>query len=134
MCLHERVSGLSVCEHVFGQDEVAVRSYKADRRRFGRFYYRFPNGEAGIDVYGRVTGFLGSMYREHARPRADNLLIVTHGLTMRLFLMRWYRWPVDMFEKTDNPPNCGMVVMERDGANKFRLVQDAGIVGGRFKF
>ena len=93
-------------------------------------------GEAGIDVYGRVTGFLGSVYREHDRfdPPVSNILIVTHGLTMRLFLMRWYRWTVEMFEKTDNPPNCGLVVMNRDRYGRFHLTEDAGIVGKRFCF
>jgi broad specificity phosphatase PhoE len=112
------------------QNEVAVRFFKAERRRFGRFYYRFPSGEAGIDVYGRVTGFFGSLYREHARPKADNVLIITHGLTMRLFLMRWYRWTVEKFENTGNPMNCGLVVMEKDVSGRLQLVHDAGIVDG----
>jgi hypothetical protein len=38
----------------------------------------------------RVTGFLGTLYREHSVPKTDNVLIVSHGLTMRLFLMRWW--------------------------------------------
>ena len=33
------------------------------RRAFGRFWYRFPNGESGADVYLRVTLFLGTMFR-----------------------------------------------------------------------
>lgn len=94
--------------------------------------FALPAGEAGIDVYGRVTGFMSSMYREHSRPRAKNIVIVSHGLLIRLFLMRWYRWEVDMFDKTDNPPNCGIVVMQRDSLGKFALVEDAGIVNGRF--
>ncbi len=28
-----------------------------ERQRFGRFYYRFPNGESGADVYDRLTIF-----------------------------------------------------------------------------
>ena len=28
-----------------------------DRQRFGRFWYRFPNGESGADVYDRLTIF-----------------------------------------------------------------------------
>ena len=88
-----------------------------------------PPGEAGIDVYGRVTGFFGSLYREHSVPKTDNVLIISHGLTMRLFLMRWYRWTVEMFENTQNPPNCGLVIMERDANAKLRLVDDAGILG-----
>ena len=37
-----------------------------------------------------------------------NVIVVTHGITLRLFLMRWYQYTVDEFELTKNPPN-GMV-------------------------
>ena len=139
-----------VSEQQFGnfQNLQEVQFQKAERRRFGRFFYRFPHGvllffcflvvvrwllftgehcaahaaavnsppprcvtgvagcsgEAGIDVYGRVTGFLGTLYREHTRKRAQNLLIVTHGLCLRLFLMRWFRWSVSTFEFTHVRP------------------------------
>lgn len=29
---------------------------KAVRARYGRFFYRFPNGESAADVYDRITG------------------------------------------------------------------------------
>jgi len=29
---------------------------KAARIRYGRFFYRFPNGESAADVYDRITG------------------------------------------------------------------------------
>ena len=41
------------------------------------------------------------------------LLVVTHGLTGRLFLMRWFHWTVEKFEETYNPPNGALMVMER---------------------
>ncbi len=53
---------------------------------------------------GRVTGFLGTLYREHSVPKTDNVLIVSHGLTMRLFLMRWFRWTVEMCVPLPRPP------------------------------
>ena len=42
-----------------------------ERREFGSFYYRFPEGESGADVYDRVTDFLGSLNREF-KVRAQN--------------------------------------------------------------
>ncbi len=30
---------------------------KAERLRFCRFFYRFPNGESGADVYNRIRAF-----------------------------------------------------------------------------
>ena len=39
------------------QDAEGKKREKADRLRFGRFYYRFPDGESGADVYDRLTIF-----------------------------------------------------------------------------
>ncbi len=35
------------------QDAEGKQREKAERLRFGRFFYRFPNGESGADVYDR---------------------------------------------------------------------------------
>jgi hypothetical protein len=35
------------------QDAEGKKREKAERLRFGRFFYRFPNGESGADVYDR---------------------------------------------------------------------------------
>ena len=31
---------------------------REDRMKFGRFFFRFPNGEAGTDVFDRVSDFI----------------------------------------------------------------------------
>ena len=33
-----------------------MRVDKALRLRYGRFFYRFPDGESAADVYDRITG------------------------------------------------------------------------------
>ena len=38
------------------QDREKMRAEKAIRLRYGRFFYRFPNGESAADVYDRITG------------------------------------------------------------------------------
>jgi bisphosphoglycerate-dependent phosphoglycerate mutase len=38
------------------QDREKMRVEKEARRRYGRFFYRFPNGESAADVYDRITG------------------------------------------------------------------------------
>lgn len=64
-----------------------------------QFYYRFPEGESGGDVYDRVSTFLESLFRQMTtRRRADNVVVVSHGLTNRLFLMRFFRLTVEHFE------------------------------------
>ena len=52
-------------------NNLKVVKYMNERREFGSFYYRFPEGESGADVYDRVTDFLGSLNREF-KVRAQN--------------------------------------------------------------
>lgn len=33
-----------------------MKIQKAARKQYGRFFYRFPNGESAADVYDRITG------------------------------------------------------------------------------
>ena len=118
-------------EQQFGnfQNVRLVQGAREERKRFGRFYYRFPQGESGLDVYNRVTSFIATLFRDFSNDviaRDDlNVIIVTHGLTMRLFLMRWFHYTIGDFEESFNPPNGGLVVMERqvfeDGRTLYSL-------------
>ncbi len=104
------------------QDPVDIAEQKAERDRYGHFYYRFSNGESGSDVYDRVSTFLESMHRNFETPTAPrNVVIVTHGLTMRLFCMRWFHWSVDYFESLDNPENAQPVVLLRQKDLHYKL-------------
>lgn len=44
----------------------------------------------------------------------QNVVIIAHGLLLRLFIGRWFRVPMEVFETMLNPPNCAIVVLERD--------------------
>ncbi|MER7482098.1 histidine phosphatase family protein [Streptomyces sp. NPDC126510] len=100
------------------QDRDEVRLQKAYRDAYGHFFYRFAQGESGADVYDRVGGFLESLFRSFEDPEhPPNVLIVTHGLAMRLFCMRWFHWTVAEFESLSNPGNgeVRMLVLGDDG-------------------
>lgn len=89
------------------QDLSRTDRVRTERDAFGHFYYRFENGESGADVYDRVSTFLETMHRDFDHPDyPPAALVVTHGLTMRLFCMRWFHWTVDYFESLENPGNC----------------------------
>lgn len=118
----EQIAGaqeeVQIREQDFGnfQDASAKEKEKAERLRFGRFFYRFPNGESGADVYDRITIFEDHMIRDINAGRFSNdtsLVLVTHGLATRVFLMRWFHWTVDQFLKVYNPPNAAPIVLER---------------------
>lgn len=71
------------------QDAADIAEQKALRDRYGHFYYRFTHGESGADVYDRASSFLGSMFgRFESSATARNVVIVSHGLTMRLLCMQ----------------------------------------------
>ncbi|KAJ4837072.1 hypothetical protein Tsubulata_008449 [Turnera subulata] len=122
-------------EQDFGnfQDREKMRVEKVFRQLYGRFFYRFPNGESAADVYDRITakGFretlradidIGRFQPPGERSQNMNVVIVSHGLTLRVFLMRWYKWTVQQFEGLHNFNNAGMIVMEKGYGGRYSLL------------
>lgn len=102
-------------EQDFGnfQDPELMDRTLLERQQFGRFYFRFPNGEAGTDVYDRMASFITYLFRsmedrgyfeapstggKRNKP-VQNYILVTHGLLMRIFCMCYLRWTVSEFEQ-----------------------------------
>jgi len=106
-------------EQDFGnfQDPTCKRREMKERLEFGRFFYRFPDGESGADVYDRITIFEDHLVRDINAGRFaqgnTNLVLVTHGLALRIILMRWFHWTVDQFLNVYNPGNCEPIILER---------------------
>jgi broad specificity phosphatase PhoE len=98
----------------------------AERNKFGTFYYRIKDGESCADVYDRMSDFLHSLYRDFEKPHfPPNVIIVTHGMALRIFLMRWFRWTVEEFDSYRNPRNCEMVEMLLDNSTgKYKIVTE----------
>jgi broad specificity phosphatase PhoE len=93
------------------------------RESFSTFYYRVPDGESGADVYDRVSSFLDTLFRDFNKvDYPQNTLIITHGLTLRLFLMRWLHWTVEDFENLHNPRNCQIVVLRKKVDERYELI------------
>jgi broad specificity phosphatase PhoE len=81
------------------------------RKTHGWFYYRFRGGESPADCYDRTSSFLESMMRQVERKKAERVLIVTHGLTIRCFVMRFMHLTVEEFDVLANPPNCAIITI-----------------------
>mgnify|MGYP005991740957 CR=1 FL=1 len=106
--------------------------YWKERREYGKFFFRIPEGESGADVYDRVSSFFDTLHRVFRYEKFDSntcILIVTHGVTLRSFLMRWFRWGVDTFERSQNPANAAFVQMVRVGSNYRLTHSSAEIIG-----
>lgn len=96
-----------------------------ERDEFSTFYFRIPDGESGADVYDRVTTFLDTLHRDFEKHNfPDNVLIVSHGMTIRLFLMRWFHWSVEEFESLHNPKNCQIIIMEKQTDDHYTLISE----------
>jgi broad specificity phosphatase PhoE len=94
-----------------------------ERDNYSTFYFRIPDGESGADVYDRVSTFLETLHRDFEKPDyPQNTLIVTHGMTLRLFLMRWFHWTVEEFENLRNPHNGQVVIMQRETNERYSLI------------
>lgn len=63
------------------------------------------------------------------------VVIVSHGLLIRLFIGRWFRIPTEKIELLQNPPNCSLIVLERaQETTDFRLTEiSKALFGSAFK-
>ena len=120
-----------VREQEFGNVQTAetMREYRHIRNEVGRFWFRFPEGESGADVYSRVAACLQSLKalntRKHHEP-VDTVIVVTHGLTMRLMLCAEMSWSPDTFHTIRNPANCELWVLQRSSTGRYEIDVNAG--------
>jgi len=118
-----------VREQEFGNFQIKDDMLRHSKvaQEVGRFYYRRPTGESGCDVYDRAASFWDSLLCDAINPQNlfahrsdvdDALLIVTHGLTMRILLMRYFNWSPQTFDAVYNPGNGDMWVLVKDEARR----------------
>lgn len=99
-----------------------------EQQQYGPFFYRFPHGESGADVGDRVSSFLDVFQREKAAfPPNTNVVIMTHDLTIRMFIKRWFHLTVDTFHKMRSVPTSTPIELFRTPHDhfKFKLTQDS---------
>jgi broad specificity phosphatase PhoE len=49
--------------------------------------------------------------RQAARKECNRALVVTHGLAIRCFVMRFFHLTVEQFESMMNPKNCDVITI-----------------------
>lgn len=104
---------------------------KPKRAHEGHFWYRMDGGESAADCFDRTSDFLDSMMRQLerkqkiwsystspnplpqdiARRETRDVVIVTHGMIIRCFVMRFLHLTVEQFDATDTPGNCDIVTI-----------------------
>ena len=80
-------------------------------KTYGHFYYRYQGGESAADCYDRVSGFLESFVRSIKETQSQQALIVTHGLALRVFVMRFLYLKVEQFDQIANPHNADIITL-----------------------
>jgi len=91
-------------------------SQKDKREHEGFFWYRMDGGESGADCFERCATFLDSMMRQLKRKIGPNgstkdVVIVTHGMIIKCFVMRFMHLSVEQFDSIDTPGNCSIVTI-----------------------
>jgi len=92
-----------------GYFDVAGQHDRAEK--YGHFYYRYRGGESAADCFDRVSGFLDTFVRSIKSRRSKQALLVTHGLALRVFVMRFLHLTVEQFDKIANPHNADIVTL-----------------------
>lgn len=95
------------------REDGTMSSIQKARDEYSPFYYRFESGESCADVFDRVSDFLNTLHRDFQKKDfPENVIIVTHGMTMRLLIMKWLHLTVEEFEFLANPKNCEIWELE----------------------
>ena len=105
--------------------EEAFFKERAERKRHSPFFYRIKNGESGADVFDRVSSFLDTLHRDLARhPGTDAVIISSHGMTLLIFLMRFFHWTYEEHAEAQTFGNCGYVVLNPDAEGHYQISLD----------
>lgn len=81
------------------------------RNNSGKFYARPPDGESRADVAQRMRLFLQTIMHDIGSGN-DDVVIVGHGVTNRAFEMSFLHYPVEWFERSGNPGNADVTLVE----------------------
>lgn len=86
----------------------------------GEFYAPMPLGESRAQVADRVKTVFGTILRD-ANNGTDNFVIVSHGVTIRAFVMQWLHHSPEWFGKQPNPKNASIIRISSNGIDPYRV-------------
>jgi 2,3-bisphosphoglycerate-dependent phosphoglycerate mutase len=94
--------------------------YKKAEDNDGRFWAPMPMGESRCDVAERVHAVFGTFHRDAERHDIHDIIVVSHGVTIRAFVYAWVGYDWEWFETQRNPGNCSIWLLE-NGENRGML-------------
>jgi broad specificity phosphatase PhoE len=91
--------------------------YKKAEDNGGRFWAPMPMRESRCDVAERVHAMFGTFHRDAERHDIADIIVVSHGVTIRAFVYAWIGYGWEWFETQRNPGNCSIWLLE-NGENR----------------
>jgi broad specificity phosphatase PhoE len=88
--------------------------YKKNEDTCGRFWAAMPMGESRCNVAERVHTIFGTFHRDAERHDVHDIIVVSHGVTIRAFVYAWIGYDWEWFETSKNPDNCSIWLLEND--------------------
>uniref|UniRef100_A0A6B2LEY3 Phosphoglycerate mutase n=1 Tax=Arcella intermedia TaxID=1963864 RepID=A0A6B2LEY3_9EUKA len=79
----------------------------------GRFWANIPMGESRFDVCKRVYSLLNTIHKNAKAKKQNYNIIVSHGVTIRAFLMMYLGLQPEWMEECINPSNCSIRHIEK---------------------
>ncbi len=86
--------------------------YRKAEAHGGRFWAPMPMGESRCDVAERVHAIFGTFHRDAERQNVADIIVVSHGVTIRAFVYAWMGYDWEWFERAPNPNNCSIWLLE----------------------
>lgn len=91
--------------------EKHARFEGMDDKLKGEFFAPMPMGESRARVCDRVRTSFGTIHRAMDDGYSD-IVVVSHGVTIRCFAREWKHLPWEWCENEPNPANCSILTLE----------------------
>ena len=114
-------------EQEYGNLQSEMERQFKEQKEVGIYFYRFKNGESGADVHARMNIFLQYLFRRILAIDYlswDNIVIVSHALTIKFFIMAFLNLPVNEFDNIKQLDNAQYLVINKNEFGKYRINND----------
>ena len=142
--IHSERENIVLAEQSFGlfdgltEEEKAqkhpemYKKFKMCEEHQGKFWAKPPFGESRYDVCLRVPQMFGTIIRDAEKEEnpIENIIIVSHGTTLRAFTMQFLHKEFEWFEKEPNPNNCSIRMIGENANGKY---EDKGYIFNGYK-
>ena len=125
--LKQIIGNESIREQEYGNLQREMDKQFEEQKKVGVFFYRFINGESGADVHARMSIFLQYLFRRILSidyHSFDNIVIVSHELTIKFFMMNFMNLPVTELDNIKKIDNAQFWTLEKNEYGKYILKDD----------